>query len=179
MSPSNFFEPDYVEESAAESDYDFDAKSRSEDGHSQKSIEEIVPDVTDKPSNDLRDEDYSTYNELLREARDFYGEEKPPFASITTGKIQASRSAVLATASGERPTTITPDLLLTLTRREWSPHYWFWTADYKGQRFIVKAVNGISIKSRAFESDDSKAWTTYRQGYLQYPALRVTPKARG
>ncbi|KAL8978208.1 MAG: hypothetical protein Q9205_006161 [Flavoplaca limonia] len=142
MSPCNIFKPAYVDDATAESDYDYHAQSGSEDGLIQKSVEEVIPAGKDKPSNDLRDEDYSTYNKLLQEARDFYREEKPPFTSITTSKIQASRSAVLATANGERPTTITPDLLLALTRREWSPQYWFWTADYKGERFIVKAVNG-------------------------------------
>ncbi|KAL9008702.1 MAG: hypothetical protein Q9180_009476, partial [Flavoplaca navasiana] len=140
MSPSNIFKPAYVEDATAESDYDYDAQGGNEDSLNPKSVE-VVPAATDKPSNDLRDEGYSAYHELLREARDYYREEKPPFTSITTGKIQASRSAVLATANGERPTTITPDLLLTLTRREWSSQYWFWTADYKGERFIVKAVN--------------------------------------
>ncbi|KAL8877698.1 MAG: hypothetical protein Q9198_004331 [Flavoplaca austrocitrina] len=181
MSPCNIFKPAYVDDATAESDYDYHAQSGSEDGLIQKSVEEVIPAGKDKPSNDLRDEDYSTYNKLLQEARDFYREEKPPFTSITTSKIQASRSAVLATANGERPTTITPDLLLALTRREWSPQYWFWTADYKGERFIKRhdCFQGTIIESRAFESDDSKAWTTYRREYLQYAALSVTPRARG
>ncbi|KAL8896198.1 MAG: hypothetical protein Q9192_003214 [Flavoplaca navasiana] len=161
--------PAYVEDATAESGYDYDAQSGSEDGLIQESVEEVIPAATDKPSNDLQDEDYSTYNELLREARDYYREDKPPFTSITTGKIQASRSAVLATANGERPTTITPDLLLTLTRREWSSQCWFWTADYKGERFIVKAVNG----------QNSLGGNNYRRCHVKGPGLKATAQTLG
>ncbi|KAL8995430.1 MAG: hypothetical protein Q9169_004842 [Polycauliona sp. 2 TL-2023] len=73
----------YVEDSAAESDYDFDAESEREIASTSSSIEELIPRRAEERPNVPQDKNYPTYSMLLEEAQDTYGEERPPFASIS------------------------------------------------------------------------------------------------
>ncbi|KAL8805183.1 MAG: hypothetical protein Q9223_005365 [Gallowayella weberi] len=122
---------------AVDSDYNFDESSETAPRQSGSMADEVAV-ASAHPSLDFPP-DYPGYSKIIREAREHYCENNPPF-TITTARFDASkeRETVLAGPGGRSPGRITPDLLITVTRRSWSPLTIFWTVDYQGQRFIVK-----------------------------------------
>ncbi|CAO1600181.1 hypothetical protein XANCAGTX0491_003884 [Xanthoria calcicola] len=138
MPPSSMSDSDYVEDSAVDSDYNFDAES--EHGSTSVRIMITSPEATDNTSTELRTKKYPSYNELLREARNVYGDDNPPpFVSKLKGS--ASKDVVLPARDGSYPAKLTPGSIMTLARRHWKGPFSFWTVEHEGRRFIVKGLS--------------------------------------
>ncbi|KAI4206260.1 MAG: hypothetical protein LQ349_009945, partial [Xanthoria aureola] len=125
MPPSSMSDSDYVEDSAVDSDYNFDAESVS----ANSSFLYIAPEATDNTSTELRTKKYPSYNELLREARNVYGDDNPPFVSKLKGS--ASKDVVLPAGDGSYPAKLTPGSIMTLARRHWRGPFSFWTVEHE------------------------------------------------
>ncbi|KAL8801848.1 MAG: hypothetical protein Q9182_004198 [Xanthomendoza sp. 2 TL-2023] len=136
--------------------------------------------------------DYPGYSTVLREARQHYGENNPPF-TIKDPRFHAprERETTLAGPGGLLTARITPDLLTTVTTRIWNSQMTFWTMEYKGQRFIVKYMGGVGYKrwlglERGFEDrrfllpKASLAWPTSetRLRSHPFPGLQAIGSAR-
>ncbi|KAI4222180.1 MAG: hypothetical protein L6R36_006348 [Xanthoria steineri] len=153
MPPSSTSDFEYVEDSAVDSDHNFDAESE------HGSI--TGPEAIDNTSTELRTKKYPPYNELLREARNVYGDDNPPFVSKLSGG--ASKDVVLPAGDGSYPAKLTPGSIITLVRRHWKGPFSFWTVEHEGQRFIVKGLNishickkGIKTQNTAREALEAK-----------------------
>ncbi|CAL8576017.1 hypothetical protein XPA_001910 [Xanthoria parietina] len=144
---------DYVEDSAVGSDYNFDAESE----HGTTS----APRRPDNTSTELRTKKYPAYNELLREARNVYGDDNPPpFVSKLKGS--ASKDVVLPARDGSYPAKLTPGSVMTLVRRHWRGPFSFWTVEHEGQRFIVK---GLSKTSPTRPGRWYRRWAGTKEGF--------------
>ncbi|KAI4105752.1 MAG: hypothetical protein LQ339_003314 [Xanthoria mediterranea] len=154
MPPSSMSDSDYVEDSVVDSDYNFDAESVSADS----SFHYVArPDNT---STELRTKKYPAYNELLREARNVYGDDNPPFVSKLKGS--ASKDVVLPAGDGSYPAKLPPGSTMTLARRHWRGAFSFWTVEHEGQRFIVK---GLSKTNPTRPGRWYRRWSGTKEGF--------------
>ncbi|KAL8685399.1 MAG: hypothetical protein Q9218_007783 [Villophora microphyllina] len=79
-------------------------------------------------------------DESMALLHEHYGEQKPDFARLKGGIVNAGdrKEVILADEDGQKPKTVTQASLLKLTAREWSDRYVFWTLELDGHCLIVK-----------------------------------------
>ncbi|KAL8691208.1 MAG: hypothetical protein Q9224_004230 [Gallowayella concinna] len=128
-----------------DTDYDFDESSEKAPCRSESVADEVAAAPVHQQNEFPRV--YLGYSTILREAEEYYGENRPPFAFKYQKEHDTGKEVVLAGPDGQPPLRITPDILHILTARPWGtwgtgrPRSAFRTIDYEGQRYIVKYLN--------------------------------------